>query len=325
MSRRIILSFFVAGLWLGGLAPHVTSAAAVGSSIARAIAKYFGKEGAQETTEYMVKRGGQELVTRVTGTAARQGGDEAVQQVAKLAAKHGPEALAALDNSPSIMPILRALDELPPSEVSTALARLAAGVPGRELAESVSRFGVAALRSELLHPGVGMVLVRSLGDDGADLAARLSSDQAIALTRHADDIAKLPAAQRAGVLGMLRSDADRMVSFIGRFVEANPGKSLFSVAATTVILAQPERILGGDEVVFDAEGNPIVVSKAGLVGRSMDAGGDVAAHVSEKYLQPVFLAVMAFVGVLAAIWSIIKIWQFRMLKRLSLKRIASRD
>jgi hypothetical protein len=324
MSRRIILFVIVAGLLLGGSAPPASSAAAVASSIGKAIAKYFGKEGTEQATEYMTRQGGKEIVERVTSTAARQGGDEAVQQVAKLAAKHGPDAIAALDNSPSLLPILRALDELPESQVSAALARLSAGAPGRELAETVNRFGVAALRSELKHPGVGMVLVRTLGDDGADLAARLSSDQAIALGRHADDLAKLPDAQRAGVLGMLRSDADRMLTFIGKFVEDNPGKSLFTVAATSVILAQPERILGGDEVVFDADGNPIVVSKAGLVGRSMDASGNVASHVSDKYLQPVFFAVMAFVGVLAAIWSIIKIWQFRMLKRASLKRIASK-
>lgn len=292
---------------------------AVATSIGRALLKYFGREGGQEATEYLAKKGGKEVIERVTTTAAKQGGEEAVEQVAKLASKHGPDALAALDNAPNVVPVLKALGELPESQVQTALVRLAAGTPGRELSEAIGRFGTAALRSELKHPGVGMILVRSLGDEGAELAARLTDDQAIALARHAKEIAALPQPQRAGLLAMFRGETDRMFTFMGRFVEDNPGKMLFSVATTTVILAQPERILGGDEITFDADGNPVVVTKAGLIGRSMDAGGEVAAHVSDKYLQPLFFAVMAFVGTFAAIWVLIKTWQIWMFKKVKAK------
>ncbi len=269
---------------------------AVASSIGKAILKYFGKEGTEQATQYLSKQGSRELMERVAAAAAKQGGDETVEQVARLAGKHGPEALAALDNSPSIVPVIKALDELPEAEVRAALTHLAAGAPGRQLAESVSRYGAAALRTELKHPGVGLVLVRSLGDEGVDLASRLTTDQAIAIGRHADDIAKLPATQRRGILALIRSDTERLVGFVGRFIEANPGKSLFTVATTTVILAEPDRILGGDEVVFDADGNPIVVRKAGLAGRTIDAGVAVAEHVSERYIRPVFIALMSFAG-----------------------------
>lgn len=287
---------------------------AVASSVAKAVIKYFGKGGAQEAGEYLSKKGGQELVERVTASAVKQGGDEAVEQVAILAGKYGPEALAALDNTPSILPIIRAVGELPEAQARLALSRLGAGAIGRELAEATVRLGSPALRSELKHPGVGLVLVRSLGDEGADLASNLGPDQAIAIGRHAEDLAKLSASQRSGVLALIRNDTDRMLAFVGRFVEANPGKTLFTAAATTVILAEPERILGGDEVAFDADGNPIVVRKGGLADRALDAGGNVAGHVSTHYLRPIVLTGAAVAGVLLAAWLAFKFWQFKKLR-----------
>lgn len=288
--------------------PAMIAPASIGTSLVKAIARYFGKEGSQEAGEYFAKEGSQQMLQRVAQSAARQGGDEAVEGVARLARLHGPDALKAFDQSPSIVPLLNALDELPPSQVGPALSRLAAGSQGRELAQAVTRHGAAALRSELKHPGVGVVLVRGLGDDGAELASRLGPDQAVAVARHADEIGNLPPQQRAGVLSLLHQDTERMVGFLGRFVEANPGKSLFTVATTTVLLAESERILGGDEVVFDAEGNPIVVRKDGVLGRSIEAGGSAAAHLSDRYLQPLFLALLVFFGTFATLWALMKFW-----------------
>lgn len=300
------------------------SAPAVATSVGKAIAKYFGKDGAEQATEYLTSASGKQVLARVSASAAKQGGDEAVEQVARLAGKYGPDALAALDNSGAILPVVRALDELPADQVTAALTRLAAGAPGRELAEATGRFGVAALRTELQHPGVGLVIVRSLGEEGAQLASKLSTEQAIAIGRHADAIAKLPAGQKSGVLAMIRNDTERMVTFVGRFVEANPGKTLFTVATTTVILAEPERILGGDEIVFDADGNPIVVRKAGLAGRSIDAAGEAAEHVSERYIRPVYMAIMAFLGTFAALWASIKLWHAHRRERARSKLLAEK-
>ena len=113
---------------------------------------------------------------------------------------------------------------------------------------------------------------------------------------------------------MLRNDTQRMVAFVGRFVEANPGKSLFTAATTAVILAEPDRILGGDEIVFDAEGNPVVVHRAGLAGRVLEAGGNVVSHVSDRYLRPVYLAAAAFAGAFLIAWMSLKVWQFKKFK-----------
>lgn len=291
----------------------------VATSVTRAITKYFAKEGSEEGAEYLAKQGGREMVERVAGAAAREGGDEAVEQVAKLAGKYGPEALTALDNAPSIMPVLSALDEIPEAQAKAALARLAAGSAGRELADTVTKYGSAALRSELMHPGVGTALVRSLGDDGAELASKLTSEQAIAVARHADDIAKLPQAQRTGVLSLLRQDTEKAVGFVGRFVENNPGKTLFTVATTTVILAEPDRILGGDEIVFDAEGNPIVVTKKGLADRGIAAGGEAVGHVSDQYIRPLYLTAMVFIGTFVALWMMLKLWHINRREKMKTK------
>lgn len=316
--RRIALVFMLC-VWFCTVQSHPAQASvpAVAASVGKALLKYFGKQGGVEATEYLSRKGGKEIMERVVATATRQGGDEAVEQVAKFTGKYGPDALAALDNAPSLLPVLRTLDELPPAQVKLALTRLAAGKSGRELAEAMAVHGGSALRMELQHPGVGLFFVRNFGDDGVELASKMTTDQAIVVARHADDIGRLPAAQKAGLIGMLKGNTEQMVSFVARFVEANPGKTLFTVAATTVILAEPDRILGGDEIVFDADGNPVLISKGGFAGRAMEAGGEVASHVSTNYLRPVYLTAMAFVGVFLVIWGGLKYWAFRKMKAIA--------
>lgn len=279
-----------------------------GTSIAKAIMKYFGREGTQEATEYLARNGGRELAEQISARAIKEGGKEAADQISRLAAKHGPDVLAALDNAPSIAPVLSALDELPESQVRAALTQLSAGAAGRELAETVARVGSTALKSELKHPGVGGLLAKTLGDDGAKLATELTTDQAVAVARHADDLAKLPTSQRTGVLSLMRSDAERMAGFLARFAEANPGKTLFTAATTAIVLAEPDRILGGDEIVFDADGNPVLISKSGLAGRTMQAGGQVIAEVSNSYIRPLFLTGLAFLVTSATLFLMLKLW-----------------
>ncbi len=284
------------------------SNASIPTSVAKAVTKYFGKEGSEQATEFLAKKASKEAMERVSQIALREAGEEGIEQVARMTSKHGPELLMALDNVGAVKPMLKALDEIPEEQVGAAIAKLAAGESGKSLGEAVVRYGAKALTTEIAHPGVGLVLLKHFGDEGADLASRMTGEQAITIARHADEISTLPSAQRSGVLSLIRSDTERVVQFAGRFVEANPGKSLFTVATTAVILAEPERILGGDEVVFDAEGNPIVVSKAGIVGRMIESGGNAAAHVSNNFLQPLFYAVLAFAGTFAALFLAIKLW-----------------
>ena len=305
-TRHCFILFAVVSIFLAQ--KHVE--ASVASSISKAISRYAGREGVEQAGKYAASKAGKEAIERVSQIAIKQGGEEAAERVVRLASHHGPEAIKALDNVDSLVPVLNALDEIPESQVRTVLTKLAAGESGQMLGQQIAKIGVKAIATELKHPGVGVVLMRHLGDDGAELATRMTTDQAIVIARHADEIAALPGPQRAGVLAMIRNDVQSVASFAGRFLEANPGKSLFTVATTAVILAEPDRILGGDEIVFDAEGNPVVVSKSGLVDRTIDstieAGGNAAAHVSNQFLQPLFFAVLVFVGTFASLWLMIK-------------------
>ena len=121
---------------------------------------------------------------------------------------------------------------------------------------------------------------------------------------------------------MFRNNTDRMATFVGDFVKANPGKTLFTVASTTLVLAEPERILGGDEIVFDAEGNPVLISKGGIVGRSIEATGQAAKHVSDGYIRPLYLTLMAFLGTFFALWLMLKLWHVHKREKLKTQRIA---
>ena len=93
--------------------------------------------------------------------------------------------------------------------------------------------------------------------------------------------------------------------------------TLFTVATTTLLLAESERILGGEEIVFDAEGNPILISKAGLAGRTLEAGGKVVAEVSNEYIRPLYLTVLAFVGTFGSLWMLLKLYHLNRRERLA--------
>jgi hypothetical protein len=273
----------------------------VGSTFLKMLARHATKETGEEAAEKLTKEVGEVVVERVAAKVVKEGGEESLNRVAELAAKHGTDVVRALDNSPSITAVIRALDELPVDDIPKAAARLAAGSQGRELAETTLRYGARALSAEVRHPGVGGHIVKALGGDGASLCEHLTADQAIALGRHVDDIAALPPSQRSQVIDLIATQTDRFFQFVGRFVENNPGKVLFTASTTGVVLAEPERVLGGDEIVFDADGNPRVFSKPGLVGRT-------ASGVGDTFVGPVVRTALWIAAPALAIFAGIKLW-----------------
>ncbi len=214
--------------------------------------------------------GGEAGVRRISERAAREGGDEALGGLARLVDSHGVDALRAADNAVNIPGLIRAMNDLPNELTGPALRRLS-GSEGRALAEMVERYGSAALRAEATHPGIGIRSMSSLGRDGAELIVRMNRDQAVTFGRHLDDIAKLPALQKQGIVELLYRDMERMAVFMGRFIENNPGKVLFTVSATAVILDNSGRFLGDGHIAFDAEGNPYFVASPGLFERALQS------------------------------------------------------
>lgn len=283
--------------------------AAGGATVVRAVTNYFGKESAGEAAEWMTKKGGVEVAERLTRKATVEGGEATVERVASLAGKYGPDAVRGLDNVPVLRPVLGAIDQLPENQVGSALTRLGAGKQGKELAETVSRYGVGAMRAELKHPGAGVRFASNLGDEGIELAQKLTTEQAIAIGRHVDDIAKLPPAQRSELVRMIADQSDRFTTFVGGFVKRNPGVTLFTISSTAIILANKDAIFGGDEIVFDKDGNPVLMSKQGILER---ATSRVTGEVSERVVSPIMQVFVPLAALLAAGYFGVKlygVWQ----------------
>jgi hypothetical protein len=281
----------------------------------KAVARYFGKASAKELGQELAQYGGKKAARKLASRLVREGGEEGLQRASALAAQYGPDVLRALDNAPSTRALLRALDDLPPQDVAPALRRLSAGSQGRMLATVIERHGTGALRAELAHPGLGGQLVRLLGDDGVKLAASLNRNQAITLTKHAGDIGKLAVVQRTGLMRLFYDDTKGMIAFIGRFMEQYPGKVLFTVATTTVILSNADRILGGADIVLDADGNPTVASKPGLIDRLVE-------RVVEGVLHPLLRVLLPIIAIGAALWIAIKLWPMYRRQRATLSAAA---
>lgn len=270
-----------------------------GRHLTQAVARFAGKTTAKEGLKELADAGGEAAVRELGERLVREGGEVSLEQAARLTSRHGPKVLRAIDQAPSAPAILRALDELADDAVRPAIQRLAAGRQGRELADVVARFGAPALQAEVRLPGVGGRLVRDFGNDGIQLAARLDVDQATQLARHSQDIARLPVDLQSRVMRLLHDDTERMLRYLGRFVEQHPGKVLFTVAGTTFLLANSQRILEGDECYVDEQGNRI--PQPSLVERGT------------RRVAGVFLPILA-IGL--SLWIAIRLWGTFRLQRL---------
>lgn len=261
-----------------------------------------GRDYAQELAEL----GGERAVHELTERLVRTGGDEALAWTVQMTRVHGADTLRALKQAPDPTVIQQAVDELPVEQVDPAFRRLAAP-EGRRLAQTIEQHGAAALRAEVRHPGIGGELVRHLGPDGARVARQMETPQAITLGRHAPDIARLPAEQKAGVLRLLREDAEGVVRWMGEFTAEHPGKVLFTASFTTLLLANPEWI-GGTPPGVDETGNPIPPGP-GVPERLLDS---VVPPVTDRVVSPVVDAMiwilLPILAMALVVWLAIKLW-----------------
>ena len=285
--KRLNLVILFVSIFVAAPVAH----ASTGGTIIKAISRYIGRETGQEATEQavkqMTKQVGEELIERTAQRIVREGGEKSLVEFGELVAKHGPDVVRPLDNVPEAIPVLKLLDELPAEDIAKAVSRLAAGTTGKELASLSTKIGTTALRAEARHPGVGLMFVRSLGKDGAELSLKLSSEQAVQIGKHVDDIAKLPASQQSQVLTLISSNVDRFATFVGRFVDKNAGKVLFTAASVPIILNNKDAIFGDGEIEFGPDGKPIfhpngkpVRHQPGLLpGTATGVGGIIKAPV----------------------------------------------
>ena len=235
------------------------------SSLSKAVMKFFAKEVTEEGVEKLSKEVGEEVFERVSAKLFREGGESVVCEATELAARHGPDVIRALGNTAAPAKLVRVLNDLPAGEISSAAARLASGSRGKQLAKATETLGVDAIWAEVRHPGIGLEIVKVWPEGGGMLCRRLNRDQALTVGKYLDDLATVPSDQRSGLLKIIQSDKDRFFTWLANFLEQNPGKTIGSAAFLAVFLPNAERILGGNEIVFDEQGNPVVMRKPGLV------------------------------------------------------------
>ncbi|HEY7115792.1 MAG TPA: hypothetical protein VH475_04345, partial [Tepidisphaeraceae bacterium] len=277
----------VAAMALSAGAPlaRAQAAGAVRGAVEEAVELVFRKAGSSAARE-LAEAGGRAGVQQVMEKAAAEGGEGLVRKVAQYGVEEGPVALRVIERSPAKM--VRALDDVA-ADLRPAALRAVEREP--QLVGLVNRYGGEALEVATKHPGVGGVLGEKLGQEGLDAARTLTTDQAIVVARHADEIGKLPTAERAGLFARLKTNAAGVVDFL----EKHP-KSLLTAGGVAVLLGAKDEILGPG----DAGGNGAPGRKPGFVYR---VWGDLLGVLA----RPIGFIGTA-IGVVAAAWAVSKVW-----------------
>lgn len=280
--------------------PALAQAAAAAASGAKAVARQItdvltrraAREGTEALTRELAELGGETALRETVERIAREGGEEALKRAASLVERHGFDAARMLRSvSPSQAPtILRAVDELPAELAPAALRALVRPAEGQALAGLTMRFGPQALEAAARHPGVGASLLGRLGPEGMAVVRSASTDHAVSVLRHADDIAALPNVERAGVLRLIASQPAKAAAFL----DAHP-KFFLIGGAGAILAANADRIFDGSaEIVIGPDGKPTLVERAGFLERAVITP---ALH----WLLPVLAAILA-------LWGAVKIW-----------------
>jgi hypothetical protein len=271
--------------------PHCLAQARPIAAAAKELAETLVKQGGREAAEELAQIGGEAAVRETLEAAAREGGEALVNKTTQYALAHGPLALKAIRPAPARM--ASALDALPPNLVKPAL--YAAAREPQVVTRLVGEFGSGALEVAAKHPGVGARLVETFGDDGVRAARTLTTDQAVTLARHADDIAALQPAQRSALLSKIASSPRVVLDYL----EKHP-RILATAAGVGTVLALKDDIVGTSEIVTGPDGKPVAVAKPGLIERVI---------TTER--SPVRTGLNALVVVLVAFligWALIRLW-----------------
>lgn len=252
----------------GAMAQAGAASRAAAKEVIEALGRRAATRGAEEAaTAAMARAGGEAAVRETVERAVAEGGEALAGRIAALVERHGVEGLLAVRSAPAgtARAVVDAVNAMPSNLVKPALAALAREGDGPALAALVARTGKDALEAAALQPGVGAGLVASLGDDGVRLARALSPGQAISAARHAEAVAALPAAERAGVTRLLLAQPARMAAFLDKHPR------FFLIAgAGAVFLANSEKFLGGAaEMVIGPDGKPMLLQPEGWLERAV--------------------------------------------------------
>jgi hypothetical protein len=220
-------------------------ARAQGGAVARAAAEVgesILRRGGTEAAAELAKLGGKKAVQELMEQAAKEGGEALVKQTAQLAERHGVLALKALQGAPGA--VVRAVDGVP-VELAEQGLRAIVSHPAT-MQKMVKEFGSAALETAARHPGVAGKISSGMGREGLDVARKLTTDEATTLARNAAAIGKLPAAERAPVMELLKQSPGKVL----KWMETHPKLLVAGSATTAVVLARKELFGEGETPGF---------------------------------------------------------------------------
>jgi hypothetical protein len=256
------------------------AAVRVAGELAESLLRRGAGETAEKTARELAEFGGARAIREVLEQAEREGGEALVKQVAVQTEKHGLLALQALKGAKA--PVLHALEGVPADLAQNSLRALVREpVAMQKLA---TEFGSTALETAAKHPGLAVPIGSRLGGEGLDTARRLTLDQATALSRHADDLAKLPAAERSQFLNLIREAPAKALAWI----ETHPRLLIAGSATTAVVLARKE--------IFGEAG------QQGFIERATGA-------IYRTFQKPINL-VLGVISALVLAWGSFKLWAF---------------
>jgi hypothetical protein len=222
------------GTCVEGLA-QLSATARAASEVAEALVRRGTAEASGKAAAELAGIGGTMAIQEILESAQKEGGEALMRSVARQSSRHGVLALTALRGAPAA--VIRAIDNLP-AELAENGLRAVAREP-QVMSRMVSEFGEAALETAARHPGLAGPIANRLGSEGLDVARRLSTEEAIRLSRHADELARLAPAERSAFLNMMRSAPSKTLAWI----EKHP-RLLIAGSATTAVIAARREIFG---------------------------------------------------------------------------------
>jgi len=252
---------------------------AQGGAVVRAaeeLGEVLLRKGGTGTAAELAKLGGQKAVQELMEQALQEGGEALMKQTAALAEKHGLLALKALRGAPGT--VVKALEGIPAELAENGLRALAREPAAMQA--MLKEFGSTALETAARHPGLAGPVSSSLGREGLDIARQVTTQEATILARHADDIAKLPAAERSAVMDLIKRSPGKVLTWM----EKHPKLLLAGSATTAIVLARKELFGEGDAPGFFER-----------------AGG----AIYETFRAPLNIAVAAVCGIVV-LWAALK-------------------
>lgn len=271
--------------------------------IVEAVAKRGGREAVEEFATF----GGERAVRELLEQAMKEGGEDLVARAARYGTEFGIDALRVMQRSPKLW--VESLERLPGELVGPAL-RAGAREPVL-LTRLLAQHGDEVLELAAKHPGVGAQLADKLGPAGIQAGRSLTTDQAIALTRHADDIAKLPPGPRGQIMDKLGRSPGAVLGFL----EKHP-RILLTTAGVGLVLAVKDDFMGeGGDRIIQPDGT--------IIEPAASFGERVIDQFTTKFREPIWM-IIGIVGLLLLGWGGMQLWHMHTMKRIKQAIAASK-